>query len=55
MKVKLIAYTPEPDFIAGKAATICVGGDLYNVNACKKALRGALKRGHESVAERLPS
>lgn len=51
MKVKLIAHTPEPDFLAGRAAAICVGGDIYNVNACKKALNGALKRGHVSVAE----
>ena len=51
MNVKLIAHTPDPDFIAGKAAAICVGGDIYNVNACKKALRGALKRGHVSIVE----
>ena len=51
MRVKLIAHTPEPDFLAGRAAAICVGGDIYNVNACKKALRGALRRGHESVVE----
>lgn len=51
MNVKLIAHTIDPDFIAGKAAAICVGGDIYNVNACKKALKGALKRGHESIVE----
>ena len=51
MIVKLIAHTPNPDFVAGRAATICVGGDIYNVNACIKALKGALKRGHESIVE----
>lgn len=51
MKVKLIEHTPVPDFLAGRAAALCVGGDIYNVNACKKALRGALASGHESVAE----
>ena len=51
MKVKLIEHTPVPDFLAGRAAAICVGGDIYNVNACKKALKGALASGHESVAE----
>lgn len=51
MNVRLIANTPNPDFVAGRAATICVGGDLHNVNECNKALRGALRRGHESVVE----
>ena len=51
MNVKLIAHTPEPDILAGKAAALCVGGDIYNVNGCVKALRGALASGHESVAE----
>lgn len=51
MTVKLIAHTPSPDFLAGRAAAICVGGDLYNVNACNKALKGALAAGHTSVAE----
>ena len=51
MIIKLIAHTPEPDFLAGRAANICVGGDLYNVNECIKALKGALASGHVSVVE----
>lgn len=51
MIVKLIAHTPEPDFLAGRAAALCVGGDIYNAYACEKALKGALKRGHESIVE----
>lgn len=51
MKVSLIAHTPDPDYIAGMAAAICVGGDIYNVNECSKALKGALASGHVSVVE----
>ena len=51
MKVRLIAHTPEPDFIAGRAAAICVGGNIHDREACGKALRGALASGHESVIE----
>lgn len=51
MKVRLIAHTPEPDFIAGRAAAICVGGNIHDREACGKALRGALASGHESVVE----
>ena len=51
MKVNLIAHTPNPDYLAGRAAAICVGGDIYNVNECDKALKGALASGHVSVVE----
>ena len=51
MNIKLLAYTPEPDFLVGRAAAICVGGDIYNVNACKQALKGAMASGHMSVVE----
>lgn len=47
MEVKLMAYTPNPDYTCGLAASVCTDyqGDPI------KALRGALKSGHESVAE----
>lgn len=47
MQVTLIRHTPSPDELCGEAAQICTGsaGDPI------KALRGALSRGHESVAE----
>lgn len=51
MDVKLIAHTPEPDFVAGRAAAICVGGNLHDAGACSQALKGALASGHVSVAE----
>lgn len=47
MKVKLLRHTPDADWVCAVAAARCTGytGDpIY-------ALRGALKRGHESVAE----
>lgn len=47
MNVTLIAHTPNPDYICGSAAAICTD--------CKgsplQALQGAMKSGHESVAE----
>ena len=47
MEVKLMAYTPNPDYTCGLAASVCTDyqGDPI------KALRGALNSGHESVAE----
>ena len=51
MIVKLIAYTPEPDKLCGMAAALCTGQDIGNDRVCESALRGALRRGHESVAE----
>lgn len=47
MKVELMRHTFYADDICGQAAALCTGfeGDPL------KALRGALKRGHESVAE----
>lgn len=47
MNVTLIAHTPNPDYICGSAAAICTdykGSPL-------QALMGAMKSGHESVAE----
>lgn len=47
MNVILLAHTSYPDRLCGQAAAICTGytGDPV------QALRGALKSGHESVAE----
>ena len=47
MVVKMVRHTPEPDSLCGEAAALCTGytGDPL------KALRGALSKGHESVAE----
>ena len=47
MVVKLIRHTPDPDGVCAQAAALCTGwtGDPL------KALRGALNKGHESVAE----
>ena len=47
MKVTLKRWTADPDMICGEAAAMCTGweGDPL------KALRGAMKSGHESVAE----
>ena len=51
MIVKLIAYTPDPDKLCGMAAALCTGQDVNVDLVCESALRGALRRGHESVAE----
>lgn len=51
MNVRLISHTLEPDFVAGRAAAICVGGNIHDAGACEKALKGALASGHESVVE----
>lgn len=47
MTVMLMRHTTEPDLLCGQAAAICTGftGDPV------QALRGAMKSGHESVAE----
>lgn len=47
MVVKLTRHTPDADKLCGEAAALCTGftGDPL------KALRGALSKGHESVAE----
>lgn len=47
MIVRLKRYTQEPDLLCGEAAALCTGftGDPLD------ALRGAMKSGHESVAE----
>lgn len=47
MIVRLKRYTHEPDLLCGEAAALCTGftGDPLD------ALRGAMKSGHESVAE----
>lgn len=50
MIVKLLAYTPDPDKLCGMAAALCTGQE-NNDRVCESALRGALRRGHESVAE----
>ena len=47
MKVALIRYTPDPDGLCGEAAALCTGYKGPRVNA----LRGAMKSGHESIAE----
>ncbi len=46
MEVELLAYTPNPEFVCGKAAATSTKSDDE-----QKALRGALKSGHESVIE----
>ena len=51
MIVKLLTYTPNPDKLCGMAAALCTGQDIDNDRVCESALRGALRRGHESVAE----
>ena len=47
MNVMILNHTNDPDRLCGQAAAICTGytGDPV------QALRGALKSGHESVAE----
>lgn len=47
MKVTLKRWTADPDLICGEAAALCTGwkGDPL------RALRGAMKSGHESVCE----
>ena len=47
MNVTLIAHTPSPDYICGSAAAICTD---YKGRPLQ-ALQGAMKSGHESVAE----
>lgn len=51
MNVKLIAHTPDPDFLCGRAAAICTGGNLGDVVGCMRALKGAMASGHLSVVE----
>ena len=58
MKVKLIAYTPNPDRVCDMAASTCVSEEIpvlnnvFGAEAPKlNALKGALKSGHESVVE----
>ena len=51
MIVRLIAYTPDPDKLCGMAAALCTWQDISNDRVCESALCGALRRGHESVAE----
>lgn len=54
MKVELVAYTPNPDAVCNMAAGTCVSEDIpvmeMSVNRYR-ALKGALKSGHESVVE----
>lgn len=54
MKVELVAYTPNPDAVCNVAAGTCVSEDIpvmeMSVNRYR-ALKGALKSGHESVVE----
>lgn len=54
MKVELIAYTPNPDAVCNLSAGTCVSEDIpvmeMSVNRYR-ALKGALKSGHESVVE----
>lgn len=47
MKIELVRHTTEPDLICGQSAAICTGYEGDPI----KALRGALRSGHESVAE----
>ena len=47
MKIKLIRCTAAPEELCGEAAALCTGYEGNPVNA----LRGALRRGHQSVAE----
>lgn len=47
MVVMMLRHTSEPDLLCGQAAAMCTGFS----GAPEKALRGALKDGHESVAE----
>ena len=47
MVVMMLRHTSEPDLLCGQAAAMCTGFS----GAPEKALRGALKSGHESVAE----
>lgn len=54
MNVELIAYTPNPDAVCNLSAGTCVSEDIpvmeTSVNKYR-ALKGALKSGHESVVE----
>ena len=47
MQVKLIRCTAAPEELCGFAAALCTGYEGNPVNA----LKGALRRGHQSVAE----
>lgn len=47
MRIDLVRHTDFPDEICGQAAALCTGFEGDPI----KALRGALKRGHESVTE----
>lgn len=54
MKVELVAYTPTPDAVCNMAAGTCVSEDIPVMEMSTnrfRALKGALKSGHESVAE----
>lgn len=48
MEVKLIRYTRDSEELAGMAATVCTRSDNW-----EKALKTALKSGHESVLEHI--
>lgn len=54
MKVELVAYTPNPDAVCNMGAGTCVSEEIpvmeMSVNRFR-ALKGALKSGHESVVE----
>ena len=51
MKVELIAYTPNPDDVCGRAAKTCTNAGGVPEKGEVKTLKGALSSGHESVAE----
>lgn len=51
MKVRLVAYTPNPDAVCNTAASTCVSEDAPEYDENLRALKGALASGHESVAE----
>lgn len=52
MKVELIAYTPEPDYVCAVASQTCVWHNIpKGGNVAKGSLKHALASGHESVAE----
>lgn len=54
MKVRLVAYTPNPDAVCNLAAGTCVSEDIPVLEMSTNrfhALKGALKSGHESVTE----
>lgn len=49
MKVRLLAYTPDPDYICAVATKTCRVGEVPEDGG--RALETALKLGHESVME----